>query len=219
MEQIIAFGDSNTWGLNPMLQNRYPEHVRWTGIVRNRLRRNEFLLAEEGLCGRTTVFEDPRRSGLKGADDVRRTLDRYPDATAAIVMLGTNDCKKAFRATAEEIGTGLEMCLDTFEERIAPERILVISPIFLGRNVWQPDKDPEFDQQSVRISSELKTVYARIAFRRGHLFLAASDHAEASPCDEEHMNPEGHRNLADAIWQILADALFHVRYEMREACG
>ena len=30
MKQIIAFGDSNTWGLNPVLKNRYPENVRWT---------------------------------------------------------------------------------------------------------------------------------------------------------------------------------------------
>ena len=68
MEQIIAFGDSNTWGLNPTLKTRYPENVRWTGILRSRLQRLGLLLKEEGLCGRTTVFEDPRRTGLKGSE-------------------------------------------------------------------------------------------------------------------------------------------------------
>lgn len=213
MEQIIAFGDSNTWGLNPMLKERYLEHIRWTGIVRSRLRGAGFLVAEEGLCGRTTVFEDPYRIGLKGSEDIPGILDRYPEAGAAIVMLGTNDCKKAFRATAGQIGKGLEECLDAFQAVIAPEHILVVSPILLGQNVWRPDMDPEFDRQSVRVSSELKETYAQIARRRGHPFLAASDYAEASRYDEEHMSEEGHRSLADAVCRVLSGVLFPDRFK------
>ena len=207
MKQIIAFGDSNTWGLNPVLKTRYPENVRWTGILRSRLQRFGLLLKEEGLCGRTTVFEDPHRTGLKGAEDVSRVLSGNPEATAAIVMLGTNDCKKVFRASAEEIGKGLERCLDAFETGIAPERILVISPILLGENVWRPEKDPEFDRRSVSVSAGLKAVYEAIARRRNHLFLAASDYAGPSGYDDEHLNAEGHGALADAVYGILAGSL------------
>ena len=207
MNQIIAFGDSNTWGLNPVLKNRYPESIRWTGILRSRLQHFGLLLKEEGLCGRTTVVEDPYRAGLKGAEDVSRILSGHPEATAAIVMLGTNDCKKAFRATAEEIGKGLERCLDAFETRIAPERILVVSPVVLGENVWRPGKDPDFDRRSVSVSASLKAVYEAIARRRKHLFLAASDVAGPSPYDDEHLNAEGHCALADAIYRTLADSL------------
>ena len=207
MEQIIAFGDSNTWGLNPVLKERYPENVRWTGILRNRLQRLGFLLKEEGLCGRTTVFEDPHRAGLKGEADVSRILSGNPGATAAIVMLGTNDCKKVFRASAEEIGKGLERCLDAFETRIAPERILVVSPVVLGEHVWMPEKDPDFDQRSVSVSAGLKAVYAAIARRRKHLFLAASDCASPSGYDDEHLNAEGHGILAEAIYQVLSGSL------------
>ena len=205
MEQIIAFGDSNTWGFNPVLKDRYPEHIRWTGILRHRLSLKGFLLTEEGLCGRTTVFEDPRRSGMKGVEDIGRILERNPDAAAAIVMLGTNDCKKVFHASAEDIGAGLERVLDAFEKRIRPERILVVSPVVLGRDIWKPEKDPEFDRQSAAVSGELKKVYAETARRRGHLFLAASDHVRPSVYDDEHLNAEGHGILADAIFQALAD--------------
>ena len=207
MKQVIAYGDSNTWGLNPVLKNRYPENIRWTGILRRRLAYAGFFLAEEGLCGRTTAFEDPLRSGLNGAKGVPGTLDRNPGAAAAIIMLGTNDCKKAFRATAEEIGAGLERVLDEFERRISPNRILVISPVILGENVWKPEKDPDFDRRSVVVSAGLKAVYERIARRRGHLFLAASDHVSPSAYDDEHLNAEGHGILADAVWQILAESL------------
>ena len=207
MKQVIAYGDSNTWGLNPVLKNRYPENIRWTGILRRRLAYAGFFLAEEGLCGRTTTFEDPRRSGLNGAKGVSRVLDRNPGAAAAIIMLGTNDCKKAFRTTAEEIGAGLERVLDEFVRRISPDRILVISPVFLGENVWKPEKDPDFDRWSVLVSAGLKTVYEGLARRRGHLFLAASDHVSPSAYDDEHLNAEGHGILADAVWQILAESL------------
>ena len=207
MEQMIAYGDSNTWGLNPVLQTRYPENVRWTGILRSRLGRIGIALAEEGLCGRTTVFRDPRRDGLAGLEKIPQVLARNPHASAAIIMLGTNDCKTVFRASAEKIGEGLERCLDALETCIAPERILVISPVVLGPDVWIPGKDPDFDRQSVRVSMELKAVYARIARRRGHMFLAASDYARPSAYDDEHLNAEGHSILAEAVFRKIIRGL------------
>ena len=207
MKQVIAFGDSNTWGLNPILKNRYPENTRWTGILRSRLSRLGLQLVEEGLCGRTTVFEDPHRCGLNGAEDVARVLSRNPGASAAVIMLGTNDCKKIFRASAREIGAGLERVLDAFENRIAHERILVISPVILGKDVWKPEKDPDFDRQSVMVSADLKAVYGELARRRGHLFLAASDYVSPSVYDDEHLNAESHGILADAVYRVLETSL------------
>ena len=204
MKQIIAFGDSNTWGLNPVLKNRYPENVRWTGILRSRLYSIGFLLAEEGLCGRTTVFRDPVREGLAGVESIPRILSANPGTTAAIIMLGTNDCKKVFRASAEEIGRGLEKCLDALETVIRRGRILVISPVVLGGDVWRPDKDPDFDRRSVSVSAELKAVYSRIAGERGHPFLAASDYVKPSAYDDEHLNAEGHSILAEAVFQTVS---------------
>jgi lysophospholipase L1-like esterase len=203
MEQIIAFGDSNTWGLNPVMRTRYPENVRWTGLLRKKLSRNGFELVEESLCGRTTAFDDPYRPGLKGEEAVSRILSRHSRSFAAIIMLGTNDCKAVFDATAEEIGKGLERCLDRFESEISPEHILVIAPAALGKDVWKPEKDPAFSRASVRVSAELKAVYSRIAQKRGHLFLAASDVVSPSSYDDEHLNAEGHGRLAEAIGRIL----------------
>ena len=66
MKQIIAFGDSNTWGLNPVLRSRYPENVRWTGLVRKRLSREGIVLVEEGLCGTGRLFQRDQISGAAG---------------------------------------------------------------------------------------------------------------------------------------------------------
>ena len=198
MKQILAFGDSNTWGLIPGSGERYPEHIRWTGILRKAAASYGYRVLEDGVCGRTTVFQDPSRSGRRGLD----AIDRYREAdslSAVILMLGTNDCKTVFRASPEQIGCGLEQCLIRFEQLIPPEKILVVSPLLLGKDVWKPEKDPAFDKQSVRTCAALKDIYRKIAERRGCAFLAASDHAEACHVDEEHLNAEGHEHLAAAI--------------------
>lgn len=202
MKQILAFGDSNTWGLIPGTGERYPEYIRWTGILRKAAAPYGYRVLEDGVCGRTTVFQDPSRSGRRGLD----AIDRYRETeglSAVILMLGTNDCKTVFRASPEQIGCGMEQCLVRFEKLLPPEKILVVSPLLLGKEVWKPEKDPAFDKQSVRTCATLKSVYQEIAERRGCGFLAASDHAEACHADEEHLNAEGHERLAAAILSWL----------------
>ena len=206
MMQILAFGDSNTWGLIPGTTGRYPVHIRWTGLLQKAVRPLGVRILEDGVCGRTTVFRDPVRQGLRGIDSILRYSGRK-DLDAVILMLGTNDCKKVFHASPEEIGRGLVQCIDAFEELVPADRILVISPLLLGEDVWRPDKDPAFDRQSVLTCRALREVYRSIAAERGNCFLAASDHASASIVDEEHMNAEGHERLAKAVREKLRESV------------
>lgn len=205
MKQILAFGDSNTWGLIPGTGGRYPVHIRWTGILRKAVAEMGYMVLEDGVCGRTTVFQDPFRSGRKGLDAIAR-YSGVQGLSIVILMLGTNDCKPVFRASPEQIGIGLEQCLSRFEELVPPERILLISPLLLGEDVWKPEKDPAFDRQSVRTCTALKGVYAQIAEKRGCAFLAASEHASPSRIDAEHLNAEGHERLAAAILDRLKES-------------
>ena len=205
MKQILAFGDSNTWGLIPGTWDRYPEYVRWTGILRKAVVSKGRRILEDGLVGRTTVFDDPARPLRRGIDSIPRYREEK-DLDAVILMLGTNDCKNIFRPTPEKIGEGLEQCLDCFETFVPPEKILVLSPVLLGENVWRPEKDPAFSPESVQVSRGLKAVYRAIAERRGHAFLAVSDVTVPSPIDDEHLNAEGHEQLAAAIVSKLNES-------------
>lgn len=58
MKQILCFGDSNTYGLIPGTKARYDWNIRWSGILGERMRPYGYRVVEEGLCGRTTVFDD-----------------------------------------------------------------------------------------------------------------------------------------------------------------
>ncbi len=199
MKSILAYGDSNTWGLVPGSnpQERYPFEKRWTGILQEKLK--DVQIIEEGLCGRTTVFEDALRPGRKGVETLPLVLESQKPLDGAILMLGTNDCKTIYGASEYTIGKGIELCLNELEKYITSDRILLISPILLGDTVWKPNKDPEFGIHSIEVCARLKSVYEEIAKRRGTLFLAAGDYVVANDADEEHMDEEGHAALANAV--------------------
>ena len=139
MKRILAYGDSNTWGFDPvtwgsvpMTLERYPEDIRWTGLLQKALGKDALVL-EEGLCGRTTAFDDEECDGRNGLMALPAILKANQPLDAAVIMLGTNDCKSAFNASSKEITAGLELCL---KRRI--NTILLSSPlrIMLRQAAW-----------------------------------------------------------------------------------
>ena len=168
MKRILCFGDSNTWGLIPGTGKRFADGVRWTSIIRNDLEQSGYEIIEEGLCGRTTIFEDPDRIGRAGD----KLLPVFLESQRLI----------------EQVRAYAGNC-----------RILLISPIELGNDVWQEGYDPQFDAGSPAVSRNLKYTFAKVARKHGTDILAASDHAKPSSIDCEHLDENGHNALARAV--------------------
>lgn len=103
MKAVLAFGDSNTGGLIPgsALRERFPWGVRWTSILQERCPGVQII--EEGLCGRTTVFEDELRTGRRGVTALPIILETHHPLDAAVVMLGTNDWHHRWKSDYREI--------------------------------------------------------------------------------------------------------------------
>lgn len=218
MKQILCFGDSNTYGLIPGGAGRYPWEVRWTGRLNDKLNRYGCRVAEEGLCGRTTVFADLFREGRRGADFLPTLLETHSPVAAVVLMLGTNDCKEAYGATAGTIAKGMEKLISQVRSHDANLPILVVSPIHLGEHVWMEAYDTEFSKRSVEVSRRLKEEYEKLARRHGCRFLAASDVAEPSVRDEEHLDEAGHAALAHVIYQEVKEMLhLDIRMPNKEA--
>lgn len=201
MKQLLCYGDSNTWGLIPKTEERYPWGIRWTSRLQEEL--HNVKVIEEGLCGRTTVFEDVFRKHRNGFDTLPLILESHKPIDGAILMLGTNDCKSDYNNTAYKIGMGIEKCLDELQKTISAKHILLISPIHLGDEVWKEEYDPEFSEASVALSKELKDEYKKIAEKRQIHFLAASDYVGPSSVDMEHLGEEGHKVLAKAVLEAM----------------
>lgn len=206
MKQILCFGDSNTYGYIPETKGRYAFEERWTGILSNALDKHGYRVIEEGLCGRTTVFEDELRAGRRGAELLPVLLESHKPLDRIVLMLGTNDCKTVYGASAEVIGKGIEKLIQQIKASDANTKILLVSPIWLGEGVWEEGFDPEFNEKSVETSKKLKGIYQKIAKEYGCDFLAASDYVGPSEADREHLSKKSHKILADVIYGALAEA-------------
>lgn len=207
MKQILCFGDSNTFGLIPGVDGRYGWGVRWTSILDEKVRGKGYRVIEEGLCGRTTVFDDPLRDGRRGTELLPVLLETHKPVEQVVLMLGTNDCKSVYDASAEVIGKGIERLLEQIQRSNPRIKVLLVSPIALGEGVWEDGFDPEFNELSVERSKKLPKVYERIAGEYNIDFLAASEFAGPSETDREHLNEEGHRKLAEGIIKKLEEIL------------
>lgn len=205
MGEILCFGDSNTYGLIPGTKDRYSREMRWTGILQIRLREKGYHIIEEGLCGRTTVFEDELRDGRRGSALLPVLLEAHHPLDIVILMLGTNDCKSYYKASADVIGRGIEKLIQQVKASNDHMKILLVSPILLGEKVWRKEYDPEFNKESIQTSIQLKAVYQEIADKYSIEFLAASEVAEASEIDQEHIDAASHKMLADAIFKKLEE--------------
>ncbi|MGN1481096.1 GDSL-type esterase/lipase family protein [Porcipelethomonas sp.] len=204
LKTILAFGDSNTYGLNPQDKSRFDYNTRWTGILDRKMSPYGFRVAEEGLCGRTTVFPDGMRPSRRGVDVLPFLMESHAPVEYAVIMLGTNDCKTRFGASPEQIANGIRRLVRQVKDAGCC-KILIISPIYLAHGVGDDEYDTEFNEESVELSMQLKKSYADIACQEGCLFLAASDVAYPSEYDREHMDEKGHAALAEAVFDIIIE--------------
>ena len=96
-------------------------------------------------------------------------LESHNPVDYVILMLTTNDCKTYYNASAGLIGKGIEKLISQIKNHDSSLKILLMSPILLGDDVWKPEYDPEFNKNSVKTSHKLKAVYKKIANRVGEI--------------------------------------------------
>ena len=149
------------------------------------------------------MYEDRTRANRDGSKMLPMILETAGSPDVVILMLGTNDCKTVYGASAEEIGEGVRRLIRQVHTYAAGSRILLMAPIHLGERVWEEAFDPEFGRDSLLVSRQLGRVYSEVARQEHTLFCNAADYAVPSNTDREHLSPEGHRRLAEAVYEKL----------------
>ena len=90
-KHIVCFGDSNTHGYCADPKDcadggdRFNEDERWTCLLQKALG-EDCLVIEEGLSGRTTVFDDPLHECMSGLDVIYSTLMSHEPVDLLIIM-------------------------------------------------------------------------------------------------------------------------------------
>lgn len=213
-KRLMCFGSSTTWGFKPgsfdpvtTLGQRYGEDERWTCLVGKAL--PHCTLIEEGLNGRTTMFDDrlagkPYRNGLA---HLPMCLETHYPLDLVIFMLGTNDVKLQYHQSPEAIAAGmlkLVQCVTKSNRgpNGLPPKVLLIAPA-------PPIKEgldfAYFNEASIEKSKALIPLYAKIAKEEGCFFLDASEYVTASPLDGIHLDAAGHRKFAEVVKQKIEE--------------
>ena len=211
-KHIICLGDSNTHGYCADPADcadggvRFNENERWTCLLQNALGGN-YLVIEEGLSGRTTVFPDPLHESMSALDVAYAILKSHEPVDLLIIMLGTNDTKDRLGMNAACIALGMGRLVDKC--RTVPcwgdhaPNILLIAPPHIGSEMEQSDVMPAMGLGCAAKSRELAKWYAPVARNQGCAFLDAEGVAEFNKVDYMHLTRKGHAQLAAKLAEIV----------------
>ena len=207
MKSVVCFGDSNTYGHDPVTMDRLPDSVRWTCLLQ-KLLGDEFKVIEEGLNGRTTVFDDPNDDWKNGVDYIKGILCTHRPVDYLVIMLGTNDMKTVYNASLEAIADGLNEIVQRAEKVMDLKqgyvpKILIVSPPEISTDILTGPFADSFNEVSIDKSKRLADYYKKVADKHGCGFLDAKQYIRPSVEDGLHLDPDGHKGLAEAI----ADAI------------
>lgn len=207
MKRILCYGDSNTWGHNPEPEGnqfRYGDDERWTGLLQKNLE-GKAKIIEEGLCGRTIMYDDPISPDRNGSKFLNCCLQSQQPLDLIIFMLGSNDTRHIFSPSVKEIAMGMKNLViaaqnpDTYWVGGVPQ-ILVIAPAPVRAEISTSDFYGMYDEVSVEKSRQLFAAYQKILTgMQGVHLMDAGSIAEVSHGDCLHLSKKGHQALAEAV--------------------
>lgn len=203
-KRVLCYGDSNTWGYIPGSGKRYKRTERWTGICQELLGR-DYCILENGINGRTTVYEQEFNRYLNGLSGLGYALLAEAPLDLIVLFLGTNDITmKDIRQVQLGMDELVRICKNAdavyrAESPIFPEgpKILLIAPMS-----FDPCVDVSCEGSAkgrYRESCLFPEAYRQIAEKYGTEFLDASVLTGVSRADGVHLTPEGHKILGDAV--------------------
>lgn len=214
-KHIVCLGDSNTHGYcadpadcaDGQLQ-RFNEDERWTRRLQAALG-EDYLVAEEGLSGRTTVFQDPLYEGLDALHYLYPCLKSHEPVSLLVIMLGTNDVKERMGANAYAIGLGMRrlvqkaQTVDCWGPNGKPN-ILVMAPPIISEGVKTSPVADEMGVGAVEKSRLVPAELRRVAAECGAHFLDVGEvGCEFNQIDFMHLTRKGHSRLAEKLAELV----------------
>mgnify|MGYP001350177981 CR=1 FL=1 len=199
MKNILCFGDSNTWGYEPLVARRYPADVRWTGVLQNSLG-DGFRVIEEGLNGRTNVTNEEGRPIRSGLEVLPVLLESHRPLDLVVIMLGTNDLNHDFDLSAGQIADGArQVCRSVIDcEYLVddPPHILLISPTHVEAVTVEEE---DLFIGAIEKSRELAEHYQAVADDLGIHFLDASKIVVKTDLDGVHWAADQHKAFGESL--------------------
>ncbi len=197
---ILCYGDSNTWGVNPLSGQRFAVDKRWPGVMQKVLG-DKYAVIEEGLNGRTTMYSDSSKPWKNGKTYLHAALHSQAPVDILLLMLGTNDVKAKYAVDESAIGMGIDDLLQIIHSSQAgrnksePRTVVIAPPVIKGIAARQDGEMIDGPKKSALFSSRYQTV----AQRNNCLFFDAGAVIQSSDTDGYHLDEAAHTKLGAAL--------------------
>lgn len=188
-----------------MTGGRFSFTERWPGVLAQELG-DGYRVIEEGLNGRTTVWDDPIQDYRNGKTYLMPCLWSHRPIDLVTIMLGTNDLKTRFALTACEIAAGAGALVELAQRSgagasgNAPE-VLLMSPPLVGE---LGPYDEMYADAGAR-SRKFGECYRRTADKYGCHFLDTAQIVAPSALDGVHLEEDQHRKLGLAVAAFIRE--------------
>ena len=201
MKTILCYGDSNTWGWDPLKGSRFAKNKRWPEVLQQELG-DGYDVISEGLPGRTTVWADPIEGHMSGKDYLIPCLNSHKPIDLVIILLGTNDLKHRFGVSAFDIAKGVGHLVKIIQRSesgpggSSPQVLILIPPPL--------EKLSDFAEMfagGVEKSKNLSRQYQRVAEELACPYLDTSEHIASSDVDGVHFDASTHNTLGQVVAQ------------------
>lgn len=212
-KRVVCFGDSNTWGYIPVTAERYDENTRWPARLQTKLGYEDYTVVEEGLTGRTTVFDGPFDPELNGLKTMPAILRSAAPIDMLVFMLGTNDFQSNIPAgnpisTARAVQYMLEIARGLGVDRPGQKmKILLISPVEITEDRFGFKENDVTDQTSIDNSRALGKHMRIVADQLGVEFIDAAQYIKPGKIDGIHLDEVGHAKLAELVYDKVKEML------------
>ncbi len=208
MKTIVCYGDSNTWGADPVTHGRFAPDVRWTGVLQQELGAG-YQVIEEGLGGRTTTVDDPIHPYRNGREYLLPCLESHQPFDLITIMLGTNDLKQRLNRSASDIAESaarLAVMARRTQSGIdgGPPLVLLMAPPVVTKLTALDEMFTGAVEKSRRFAAH----YRQFADRQpGVTFFDAGAVITSSDVDGIHFEAAEHGKLGRAVAVAIRDLL------------
>ena len=207
--RVLCFGDSNTYGYNPLDGTRYKENERWSGILKQKLKQNpkhDFKIVEAGCNNRTCFSENPNGEELTGSKIISKYLTNKTDIL--ILALGINDLQFQYNVTIDgsknDVKNGLENIIELAYKINNKLNIILLCPTVITNDIlFHGYFRCLFDESSIEKSKKMSKIYYDIAKKYGCFFVDLNEFASVSKTDGLHYDISEHKKIAQRIYELL----------------
>lgn len=204
MKKILLFGDSNTWGHNPVDMSKHERP--WPVILSELL--PQYRFTADGECGRTTEYDTEgltKKIGLISFNSDYIETGKIKDFDLVVIMLGTNDVLNSVGASPEQIAQSLKKFVDIIKAS-SNAQILIISPIYISEACMKhPVFSTLYSMDSVENSKHFAEFTKAMTKEENVHFMDAASVASPSEIDGIHMEPQEHEQLAYAVCDKITE--------------